>query len=264
MRASFLGFEIARKALIASQKGIDVVSQNISNVNTEGYTRQKVVLSSVPSERGSYFYSNSTTADVGLGVNVDEIAQVRDKILDFKFRKENAINNTWNTCLSGLRDIENIIDEYSTDGLAAEIRNFYGKLQDYSSNTSSVESAGLLRTAAKTVAQTLNKYSKQLDQISEIRTEQLKIVVSDLNELVNKISKISAEIKSSIVAGYNPNELLDVRNTYLDRLSGYTNIVVENLDDGRIAIKSGEVYLLTADQQINEISIGSGEPLPCI
>lgn len=261
MRASFLGFEIARKALIASQKGIDVVSQNISNVNTEGYTRQKVVLSSVPSERGSYFYSNSTTADVGLGVNVDEIAQVRDKILDFKFRKENAINNTWNTCLSGLRDIGNIIDEYSTDGLAAEIRNFYGKLQDYSSNTSSVESAGLLRTAAKTVAQTLNKYSKQLDQISEIRTEQLKIVVSDLNELVNKISKISAEIKSSIVAGYNPNELLDVRNTYLDRLSGYTNIVVENLDDGRIAIKSGEVYLLTADQQINEISIGSGEPI---
>ena len=205
MRASFLGFEIARKALIASQKGIDVVSQNISNVYTEGYTRQKVVLSSVPSERGSYFYSNSTTADVGLGVNVDEIAQVRDKILDFKFRKENAINNTWNTCLSGLRDIENIIDEYSTDGLAAEIQNFYGKLQDYSSNTSSVESAGLLRTAAKTVAQPLNKYSKQLDQISEIRTDQLKIVVSDLIELVNKISIIRAEFKSSFVAGYNPN-----------------------------------------------------------
>ena len=70
MRASFLGFEIAKKALNASQKGLDVVGQNISNVNTEGYTRQRVDLCAVASERGSYFYSNSATADVGLGVDV--------------------------------------------------------------------------------------------------------------------------------------------------------------------------------------------------
>ena len=261
MRASFLGFEIAKKALNASQKGLDVVGQNISNVNTEGYTRQRVDLCAVASERGSYFYSNSTTADVGLGVDVRGIIQVRDQVLDYKFRKENAINNTWNKSLSGLQDIENIIDEYKTAGLGAELESFYDKLQSFSHDTSSIEKAGLLRSAAQKVSQVFNRFSEHLNQIKDLKKEELGIVVSDLNELVNKISKLNTEIKGALVAGYNPNELLDIRNTYLDKLSGYTNITVEAQNDGTVAIKTGENYLLSQEQQINTIHLGSGEPV---
>jgi flagellar hook-associated protein 1 FlgK len=260
MRATFLGFEIARKALNASQKGLDVVTQNISNANTEGYTRQRVDLSSVPSERGTYLYSNSTTSDVGMGVNVDRISQVRDKVLDYKYRKENAINNTWNTSLSGLRDIENIIDEYDKDGLSTSLMNFYEKLHTFSSNTSNIEYASLLRTSAQTVAQTLNKYSEQLRELEQLNIEELDIVVKDVNELLDKISKINTEIKGAKVAGYTPNELLDTRNSYLDRLSGYVNIYVENHDDGTVSIKSGEVYLIQG-QNVNNISVESGYPV---
>jgi flagellar hook-associated protein 1 FlgK len=260
MRATFLGFEIVRKALNASQKGLDVVTQNISNANTEGYTRQRVDLSAVPSERGSFLYSNSTTADVGMGVNVDRISQARDKVLDYKYRKENAINNTWNTTLAGLRDIANIIDEYDKDGLNSALLSFLEKLHTFSGNTANIEYASLLRTSAQTVAQTLNKYAEQLNELENLQLEELKIVVKDVNQLLDKINKINTEIKSAMVAGYTPNELLDTRNMYLDKLSGYLNIYVENNDDGTVFVKTGDVYLIHG-QTVNSIEVNPGYPV---
>jgi len=260
MRATFLGFEIARKALNASQKGLDVVSQNISNANTEGYTRQRVELSAEPFLRGSYLYSNSTTADVGLGVKVDRISHVRDKVLDYKYRKENAINNTWNTCLRGLKDIESVIDEYSKDGLNTSVMNLLEKLHTFSSNTSNIEYASLVRSAAQTVAQTLNKYSEQLYELEQQQYEELGIIIEDVNQLLEKISSLNTQIKGAMVAGYNPNELMDTRNMHLDTLSGYLNIYVENHDDGSVSVKCGDVYLVHG-KEYNEISLAEGYPV---
>ena len=110
------------------------------------------------------------------------------------------------------------------------------------------------------MAQTLNKYAEQLNELENLQLEELKIVVKDVNQLLDKINKINTEIKSAMVAGYTPNELLDTRNMYLDKLSGYLNIYVENNDDGTVFEKTGDVYLIHG-QTVNSIEVNPGYPV---
>lgn len=261
MRSTFLGFEVAKRALNASQKGLDVVGQNIANVNTEGYSRQQVNLSAISYDTGSTLIADSVYLSGGQGVNIDSITQLRDKFLDTKFRKENASTEAWNTSLAGLKDLESVIDEVRTDGLGSALSDFYTKLQNYSSNTSSAESASLLRSAAQKLTGIINQYAQKFENIKEQQSAELSITIDDSNAYLVKIKEVNSKIKSVIAAGGNPNELLDMRNTYLDKLSANLGITVEAQTDGTVAVKSGSTYLIDANQTINTLSLASGEPV---
>lgn len=255
MRPTFLGFEVARTALNASQKGLDVTSQNIANVNTEGYTRQKLEQSAISAEYGAFLYAETDLSGVGQGVNVGSIRQLRDQFIDNRYRREYANNQSWNAALKGLLDIESVIDEISTNGLNETLMDFYQKLQTFSLNTTSIENASLLRSAAQKVTQVLNKYAERLDSLQQEKALELSIAVNDINGILTKITEMNTRIRDVIISGYNPNELLDARNVYLDQLSGYINITVQEQADGTIVVKSGNTVLIDSNQNIRRLSV---------
>ena len=85
MASSFLGLYVQREALLISQKALDITGNNISNINTEGYTRQRVDICSVANVKGTLGYNTSVTL-AGKGSDVVGVAQIRDKLLDKKVR----------------------------------------------------------------------------------------------------------------------------------------------------------------------------------
>ena len=253
MRSSFSGFEVAYKALNANQKALDVVSQNISNVNTKGYTRQRISLSSIAPYSGGIY--DSINIKAGGGVNIDGITQLRDKFLDIRFRNENANNNTINSFLEGLREIESVIDETAINGLGSAISEYYSSLQNYSLNTANVESASLLRSAARKLTQSLNINATQLNKIKQQKTVEFKNAVNEVNHLLDKLKEINISIKAESVTGKTPNEMLDKRNLLLDELSEYINITVEQQEDHTVTIKSSGTYLLDSQLNLNYLSV---------
>ena len=88
MRSTFLGFETARKSVMASQKALDITGNNISNVNTKGYTRQRLDLFSVVTP-SSGRYKASSVYSSGQGVMSSGTTQIRDPYLDTKYRELN-------------------------------------------------------------------------------------------------------------------------------------------------------------------------------
>ncbi|MEG0108609.1 MAG: flagellar basal body protein, partial [Lachnospiraceae bacterium] len=83
LRSTFSGFTTARLAMRASQGSLDVVGQNIANLNTDGYTRQRLDVVSIHN-------SNSGPLAIGYGVEIKSISQVRDPFLDVQYRSQIA------------------------------------------------------------------------------------------------------------------------------------------------------------------------------
>ena len=239
MGSTFGSLEIARSAVVASQVALDIVGQNVANVNTEDYTRQTADLLAVNySGIGVTKYAQPAASNHGQGVTVARISQIRDTLLDAKVRNANTQYSTYDTCATALTELNTIFDETSIDGLHAMLNNFYSRLSDLSENVGDSEYESLVRSAAEKVVQTLNQYAAQLSELSSEKTAELNTTVDDMNTAVSKLNQINDLIRDQTVRGSVSNELLDMRNAYLDKLSGYLNITVTPQKDGSVAVTS--------------------------
>lgn len=227
MRPTFLAFQTASRALSASQALIDVTGNNIANVNTDGYTRQRVDLASISSSGYTQKYT-VPGASVGLGVNVSGIGQIRDPFLDARFRAQASETGKYNALLEGLSDLENVFDEAENVKLQGEISNFINQLQTLSKSPTSQDLALVVRTAAQKITSMLNVYSNQTNAVRDQQIYDLsKVVVdTDFNTLVKNIANLNTQIRDELTHGNTPNELYDKRNTLIDELSGIVNIKV--------------------------------------
>lgn len=268
MRATFYGFEAARKALMASQVALDVTSQNISNINTEGYTRQRADFSSISSDTGATRFAQLPGNVVaGQGVNVNGISQSRDQFLDTRYRKSYSQYGQRDAKLSVMNDIESIFDETSTDGLNARLGDFYAQLESFASNSESIEYATTFRAAAKKVTEVLNQYSEELADVKDQNIYTANIDLGQVNQCIEKVAQYNDQIKGEYTRGATPNELLDMRNLMLDKLSNLTGASYELKADGQVSVKLGDRYLLDSENKnaIDKLSLDtSGYPASAV
>ena len=228
MRPTFLAFQTASRAMAASQANIDVTGNNIANMNTDGYTRQRVDLTSISSSGYTQKYTVAGVSYVGQGVEVNNISQIRDPFLDARFRAQASETGLYDTLLEGLSDLENVFDEAENEKLQSEVSNFINQLQTLSQSPTSQDLALVVRTAAQKITEMLNVYS---DQTTEVRNQQVydlsKVVIgTDFNAIVKNIANLNTQIREELTHGNTPNELYDQRNSLIDELSGIANIKV--------------------------------------
>jgi flagellar hook-associated protein 1 FlgK len=220
MRPTFLAFQTASRAMAASQANIDVTGNNIANVNTDGYTRQRVDLTSISNSGFTQKYTLTNDTSVGLGVQVNSISQIRDPFLDARYRAQASETGLFDTLLEGLADLENVYDEAETEGLQSEILNFINQLQTLSQSPTSQDLALVARTAAQKITEMMNVYA---DQTTEVRNQQIydlsKVVIgTDFNTIVKNIANLNTQIREELTHGNTPNELYDQRNVLIDKL----------------------------------------------
>jgi flagellar hook-associated protein 1 FlgK len=260
MRPTFLAFQTASRAMAASQANIDVTGNNISNVNTDGYTRQRVDLNSISNSGYTQKYTIPGYS-VGQGVEVSGIGQIRDPFLDARFRAQSAESGQYDTLLNGLSDLENIFDEAETEGLQSEISNFINQLQTLSQTPTSKDLALVARTAAQKVTQVLNVYSDQNEQVRSQQIYDLSKVVIDtnFNTLVKNIADLNTQIRDELTHGNEPNELYDHRNSLIDELSGIANIKVtttpEKISED-LTIENMNISIVNGSNSIGIVSGG--------
>ncbi len=237
MSSTFYGLEIARSALVANQVALEVTGQNASNVNTEDYTRQRADMVAIYNSGGNKFASNYTSSP-GQGVSVAKISQIRDEYLDIRVRNANSQYSTAETTYAALTDIEDVLDESDADGLHAMLNDFYKQLDKLSQNAGNVEYSSLVRSSAEKVVQVFNQYALQLEGLREEQDAALVLAVDEVNSTIDKINEVNLLIKNETIHGDVSNGLLDMRNSYLDTLSGYLNISVAAQEDGTVSVTS--------------------------
>ena len=253
MRPTFLGFETQKRTLQMSQKCIDIVGNNISNINTPGYTRQRVDLyseyiSGTPNL--GWNSPNQTLSIAGQGVNSYGISQIRDIYIDKRYRANVATESETEKMTQILTDIEDVLDDFENEGLQHFTQQFFNSLQDYSmEKPDSAEIATICVNNATNLCQLLNVYSQELKEVEDTYSLELRETIDRINNMVEEMNKLNDKIEKEKLhynEEYGPNELYDEMNLYIDELATYGNINVVQHENGKFSVEMGGIKILDA------------------
>ncbi|MCI9316566.1 MAG: hypothetical protein HFF67_00865 [Oscillospiraceae bacterium] len=227
---TFGSFTTARLGIYASQASLNVTGNNIANINTVGYTRQRMDLVSLNST-GTAKYASSFMVDVGYGVLCESTSQLRDPYMDIRFRNEQAAVGKTETWLEGLDQLSHILDEVGrgTDDfgvIADQIHEFFDALQGLQQRVGTDEYDDLVRSAGSTLVKLFNSGAKGLETIRANEFKKLQDSMKDVNSILNNIRDLNKQIRTQGIYGDNALELRDARNVELDKLSKYMKINV--------------------------------------
>ena len=236
MVGTFDSFTTARLGIYAAQHGLRVTGNNISNINTAGYTRQRIDQVSLKSG-GADMYRSPYDNHVGNGALVTGINQVRDPYLDIQYRNTAPKVGYTDTWLSGLQDIARTLDEVGKgldtnkseegDGI------LYAQLQDLRDmllqlhNNPTKENDTLVRKSAETLCQLFNSYASNLETLRKNLDDNFSKELNSVNEILTNIRDLNETIRNAEIVGDNALELRDERNRQIDALSEYMQIKVE-------------------------------------
>lgn len=246
MRSTFVGFETARRGIMASQKAIDVAGNNLTNINTPGYTRQRLDLVSVNTFGAGNRLATSQYDKTGQGVGMNGVAQVRDSFLDKRFREEFCDVGYYDQSIVILKDVENALDEQVNSGMKDALSNFMKSIQNLNNATDQEENANIVLTSAKTITQVLHQLHKKLGEIGDQQKFELGIAEKQVNTIFMQLAEINQTISEDISISsngkldnpmYGPNELLDKQNMLLDELSKYADIQVTRKSDHTVTVE---------------------------
>ena len=225
----------AVSGLAAAQKGLQVTGHNLSNVNTEGYTRQQLLQSEsdylVIGNRGSRYLQ------VGLGVTQDEIRQIRNELADKRLRTENSVLTYYQTQNSTIAEIEAILDEPYGEGVTKLLNNFWSQTQKLNTTPNGVEERQSFISAANVLIKKINDISDSLDKFQANTNKEVISSVNRINQIIEGIKEYNDIISRAEVNGDNANDYRDQRNNLLDELSEYGKVTYHEEVGSKVVVK---------------------------
>ena len=222
MSSTFTGLYTATTGLYASQAAMSVATNNVSNANTDGYSRKTLTQSAI-GPAAVYISSAST----GSGTEITSISRARDALLDKQYWKENSITSEWNTKATTLSELEDVLaDVSSEDGFGSIMSEFNTALEDVSTNPSSTDARTCLQQAGIAVCDYLNSMSSTLSQLRDGLNENVKTTVEEINSYSTQIAALNKQILRAENADTDASDLEDQRDLLIDNLSELVNIEV--------------------------------------
>ncbi|KMY55511.1 flagellar hook protein FlgK [Bacillus sp. FJAT-27231] len=237
MRSTFQGLETAKRGMFTQQTAISVTGQNIANANTPGYTRQRVNFQQTEPYPAPAMNRPQIPGQMGTGVEAGSIQRVRESFLDTQYRTENNKLGYWQSKSEALSKMENILNEPSTNGLAAVMGQFWQSLQDLSVNPENEGARAVVLQRGQAVVDTFHYLSDSISAIKNDIGSQINVHVDEVNSILEQIGGINKQISEIEPHGYLPNDLYDERDRLVDQLSQLVNIKVIKNPSGGNAFK---------------------------
>lgn len=240
LRATFAGFSTALSAMQSNQKRLDITGQNLANMNTVGYTRQRLETSSLNYTNPVSKYMCSPDLTVGFGVSMDRISQVRDPYLDAQYRTQMSKASYKDAFQTSLDSLADVLDESTIEGITSAFNNIQSTLTNMHDqvyvNDAVFESE--LRSRMQALTNLLNEAAGHLAKAEQAEFDRLdgtdhseNGAMQEVNDLLRQIGDLNVQIKRNQILGQPSLELMDERNMLLDTLSSYIPIEVSYFKD---------------------------------
>ena len=219
MSSTFFGFNIARSGIFASQRALNITGHNISNANTEGYSRQRLDI-----KQSSPMLLPSGQGMLGTGVETENVSQIRNEFLDFKYRGENMTFGEWESKFKTLDNIQAIFNEPSDSGIQTVLDQFFSSLHELSKTPENLTTRALVRQRGIALATNLNHMAGQFEKLQSDTDFEISTTVDEINGYSEQIRKLNESIHKAELDGSKANDLRDQRNLLVDKLSKLVNI----------------------------------------
>ncbi len=231
MAGDLLGISLT--GLTASQRVLSTISNNIANVNTDGYSRQSVDLAT----RNPQFFGNGY---LGKGVIVNNVRRNVDAFVDSQLRS----NNTSQGFMQQLEDLSAQVDNIFANeqtGLSPVLQDFFNGLQEVADDPASITARQVLLSESQSLVSRYHDMQSRVSDLNTVTNDRITDFVDEINSLAKSIADVNLEISLSpgVRNGIQPNDLLDQRGALLNRLSGLIGTSVLPQDDGSVNVLIG-------------------------
>jgi flagellar hook-associated protein 1 len=224
---------VALSGLRAFQSALNTTSHNIANVATDGYSRQRVDLSTQTPQGVAGMVTGS-------GVRIDGISRNADDLLAAQMRRSSSTYSRLESYTDKAGALNNLFADSQT-GLSAALQKFTNALQGVANTPSSISARQVLLSEADGLVTRLQTYEARLDDIDTEINEQLRAEAVSINSIAQNIARLNQEIARSTGAGGSPpNDLLDARDQQLADLATRVDTSVVRQDDGSINVFIGK------------------------
>lgn len=227
MGSAFFEYGIGVSGLIASQRNLAVTSNNITNANTEGYSRQQTV------QRATRALTAAGKGMIGTGTEVVSVGRVRDAYIDTEFRIQNNKLSEYKTKSEEMTQIANLFNEPSDTGINSVINSVFAAFQDLSINASDASYFENAKQSVNTLLETINIMGESLASQQSLINDEVSYTVDMINSIAKQVQALNIQINKLEVNGVEASSLRDDRDLLIDQLSEYVNVeVTEDLVPG--------------------------------
>ncbi len=214
----------ARTGMSVSQASIQTTSHNINNINTPGYSRQRVEQSTKSAYSNPGYNSSMGPGQIGTGVQATDVIRIRNTFYDFQYRSESHNYGETSIKYQHYTNMEKIFNEPSDSAISASISDFFSSWQELSKNPNDTGAKDVVIQNAKYLSTNISNVKEKLDKLSTQAEKKLNDDVSEINDMINQIRGLNKEIKLIEGSGKTPNDLMDQRDIVIDELSHKLNI----------------------------------------
>jgi flagellar hook-associated protein 1 len=238
---------MALQSMQAEQEALSTTTNNISNVNTPGYTRQTVSLEEAPPvEYGGLL--------LGDGVEVGQITSQRDELLQTRLDQENQQQAKYSSYLGSMQQVQTLFNETTGNGLQSSLTSFFNSLQQLSTSPSDPSLRQGVLTAAQNLAQTFNTTANNLSQLQQNADSTVTQSVEQINTLTSQIASLNVQISSATSSGQNAGTFIDQRDQLVNQLSGLVDVSSIDAGNGAVTLTTSSGAALVVGNQSYQLT----------
>ena len=230
----------ARTGMSVSQASIQTTSHNINNINTPGYTRQRVEQSAKSAYSYPGYNSSMGAGQLGTGVEATDVIRIRNTFYDFQYRSESHNYGETSIKYQHYTNMEKIFNEPSDTSISASISNFFSSWQELSKNPKDLGAKDIVIQNSKYLASNISNIKEKLEKLSDQANKKLDDDVAEINDMLKRLKELDKQIKIVEGSGKTPNDLMDERDKIIDDLSYKVDI---NNPEVQEALKTGELKI---------------------
>ncbi len=241
MSSTFMGLEIGKRGLAAHQQALHVTGHNISNAENKEYSRQRVIISAAdPIYMPAYNRSNAP-GNMGQGSVVSLVERIRDHFVDDRIIAEKNTTGYWKTKDDFIYQIESVYNEPSDQSLRSRLDSLWSSLQELSKYPEERSTREVVKEKSVHLSNEVQNIYRQLYDLRENANRQVAHRVEQINLYAREIRDLNERIQKAEALGDRPNDLLDKRDAFIEKLSTIVDISVGRSDkDEHIVYIGGE------------------------
>lgn len=256
MPSTFSGLSVASSALAAQRRAIEATGHNIANVNTPGYSRQRVDLaaidgSSIALHAGSHYQAG--------GVDVAAQTRIVDQFLVNRVNTERAALGLADERQVTLERLELAFAEPGEFGLSSELQQFWSAWDTAALTPEDEAARAALLQRGAAVVERFQSLSHEFDEMQGDVIQRAQATVTDINGIAHQLADLNIAISAATDAGTVPNDLLDQRDQLVRTLSGHVGVSARTDNNGLLSVSIGGAAVVAAGR-VNEVSLDTTNP----
>lgn len=238
MSGLFLTLRTSESGMKVHQKAIQTTSNNVANINTPGYSRQRAEIVSSGALYNPSRTNITNNGQIGTGAGISAITRARNAFYDHQYRSEVHNYGTTNVKYDYYNGIETIIKEPSDYGISSKLKDFFSGWGELAKNTSNKSGKNLVVEKGIDLANALNDSYNKLSDLKEGISGNIDTEIENINMMLDSLKEIERQIDLVKASGSDPNTLLDEKDRILDELSSKLDIqnkdVASMISDGKL------------------------------